>query len=147
MAEIDELKRLVATPRIRIPLAEFAMSFARSSGPGGQNVNKVNSKAVLRWSVLNSPSLPEQVRERFAVQYRSRITIGGELVIDSEEHRDQPSNIEACYDKVAAMIAAVAVPPKIRRATKPTKGSQRRRVEDKRKNSARKESRRFRPGD
>ncbi|HQU47046.1 MAG TPA: peptide chain release factor-like protein, partial [Pirellulales bacterium] len=63
--------------RIRIPLEEFEFTYARSSGPGGQNVNKVNSKALLRWPVRTSPSLPEAVRERFVGRYGNRITVEG----------------------------------------------------------------------
>ena len=129
---------------LTIPDSELRLSFARSGGPGGQNVNKVSSKAVLHFAVATSPSLPDDVRGRFLEAFRSRITNAGEIVIHSDEFRDQPKNIQACHDKLRAMIAAVLRPPKKRRATKPTKGSRVRRLNDKRARSQKKEGRRFR---
>src|SRR5262245_34105772 len=128
---------------LTIPDSELQMSFARSSGPGGQNVNKVSSKAVLHFAVATSPSLPDDVRGRFLETDRSRITNSGEIVIHSDEFRDQPKNIQACHDKLRSMIAAVLRPPKKRRATKPTHGSRVRRLNDKRARSQKKEGRRF----
>jgi len=135
---------LQISTNVKIPEAELRLSFARSSGPGGQNVNKVSSKAILHWDVLTSPSLPPDVRARFVQAYPTRITKAGEVVIHSEEFRDQPKNIQACYDKLRDMIVAVLRPPKKRRPTKPTKGSKVRRLNDKKVRSQRKEGRRFR---
>jgi ribosome-associated protein len=120
------------------------LSFARSGGPGGQNVNKVSSKAVLHWDVMNSPSLPPDVRARFIEAYPTRITKAGEVVIHSEEYRDQPKNIQACHDKLRDMILAVLRPPKKRRATKPTKGSKVRRLNEKKLRAQTKAGRQFR---
>ncbi len=133
---------LVVAPHIRIPREEFEFSFVRSSGPGGQNVNKVNSKAVMRWSPTKTPSLPEPVRERFLAKFASRITTEGELVLTSDRHRDQPSNIEDCFEKVREMLVSVATAPKKRRPTKPSKGSKERRLDSKRRDSAKKQGRR-----
>jgi ribosome-associated protein len=127
---------------IRIPLDEFEWSFARSGGPGGQNVNKVASKAVLRWNLAGSPSIPDEVKTRFCERFPSRITTQGELVLASELTRDQGRNREDCLEKLAAMVRAAALRPKVRRPTKPSKASKRRRVEGKRHQSARKASRR-----
>ena len=135
---------LQISSNITIPAAELRLSFARSGGPGGQNVNKVSSKAVLHWDVLNSPSLPPDVRERFTQTYPTRITKAGDVVIHSEEYRDQPKNIQACYDKLREMIVAVLRPPKKRRPTKPTKGSKVRRLNEKKLRSQTKAGRRFR---
>src|SRR5207244_4237574 len=74
-------KSVRISARISIPRAEFTFSFVRSSGPGGQNVNKVNSKAQLRWNVVGSPALPEDVRQRLVSRYARRITDRGELVL------------------------------------------------------------------
>lgn len=133
---------LDVAPHIQIPLEEFAFSFARSSGPGGQNVNKVNSKAVMRWNPTTSPSLPEGVRIRFLGQFRSRLTNDGELVLSSDRHRDQPSNIEDCYTKVREMLLAVAKAPKKRRPTKPGKAAKQRRLDSKKRESQKKQNRR-----
>jgi ribosome-associated protein len=135
---------LFIAPELRIPDAELRLSFARSSGPGGQNVNKVSSKAVLHFDVLTSPSLPQDVRERFLKHYASRITNAGEVVIHSDEFRDQPKNIKACYDKLREMIAAVLRAPKKRRPTKPTRGSKVRRLNEKKSRSQIKQGRRYR---
>jgi ribosome-associated protein len=133
---------LEVTPAIRIPLDEFSWSFARSGGPGGQNVNKVASKAVLRWDFAASPSVPDDVKARFRDRFPSRLTTEGELVLSSELTRDQGRNREDCLEKLAVMLRAAAVRPKVRRPTKPTKGSKRRRVEAKRHQAARKAGRR-----
>jgi ribosome-associated protein len=133
---------LEVTPAIRIPLDEFGWSFARSGGPGGQNVNKVASKAVLRWDFDHSPSVPEDVKARFRERFPSRLTTDGELVLASELTRDQGRNREDCLEKLAAMLRAAAVRPKVRRPTKPSKGAKRRRLEEKRRQSARKAGRR-----
>src|SRR5262245_57563384 len=135
---------LVVAPNLTIPDAELRLSFARSGGPGGQNVNKVSSKAVLHFAVATSPSLPDGVRQRFLQSYRSRITTAGEIVIHSDEFRDQPKNIQASYDKLRQMLLAVLKPPKQRRATKPTKGSKVRRLNDKKARAQTKAGRQFR---
>ena len=135
---------LQITPSIKIPDAELRLSFARSSGPGGQNVNKVASKAILHFDVLTTTSLPPDVRTRFLERYKTRVTNAGEIVIHSEEFRDQPKNIQACHDKLRDMILAVLRPPKKRRATKPTKGSKVRRLNEKKLRSQTKAGRQFR---
>lgn len=132
---------LAVNSRLQIPLAEFEFTYARSSGPGGQNVNKVNSKATLRWNLRGSPALPADVRERFLAAYGSRVTSEGDVLIVSQRYRDQAKNIDDCLAKLREMLAAVAVAPRKRRATRPTRGSKERRLKDKRASSARKQSR------
>ncbi len=138
----DEERVLFVPPAVRIPLAEFSFTFARSGGPGGQNVNKVNSKAVMRWRVLESPSLDERVRARFVEQNRHRMTDAGDLLLTSQRFRDQPKNIQDCYDKLRELLARAVAQPKRRKATKPTAGSRRRRLNDKRQRSETKQMRR-----
>lgn len=133
---------LNVTARLRIPFREFRWSVARSSGPGGQNVNKVNSKVILRWSPKETSHLPVDVLARFLTRYASRLTDEGELIISSDRSRDQPKNRAACLDKLAEMIRAVAVPPKVRRPTKPSAGSKRRRLAEKQQRSQTKQGRR-----
>jgi len=138
---------LDVTPRLRIPLREFRWSVARSSGPGGQNVNKVNSKVILRWSPRETTSLPADVLARFVTRYASRLTEEGELIITSEKSRDQPKNKFDCLEKLAEMIRAIAVAPKVRRATKPSLGSKKRRLADKQQRSQTKQGRQRPAGD
>ena len=123
---------LEVTPRIRISCGEFDWGVARSSGPGGQNVNKVNSKVMLRWPLLTSEGLPSDVRDRFVAAYKRRMTTEGDLVLTSERFRDQPKNVADCLEKLRDLLMAVAVAPKPRRVFKPSKASKRRRVESKR---------------
>ncbi|AGA27308.1 alternative ribosome rescue aminoacyl-tRNA hydrolase ArfB [Singulisphaera acidiphila] len=128
--------------RISIPLAEFQFDVSRSGGPGGQNVNKVNSKVLLRWSPATSPSLPEPVRARLLAALTSRLTREGELLVSSQRTRDQSRNLADCLAKVRELILAAATPPKIRRPSRPTHASKIRRVEAKGRRSATKQLRR-----
>ncbi len=133
---------LVINAQLRIPLREFHFSYARSSGPGGQNVNKVNTKTTLRWSVVDSPSLPESVRQRLQASYRHRITSTGDLLITSQRFRDAGRNVADCLEKLQRLLAGVASPPKRRKPTRPTRGSVERRLQSKQRQSRKKGHRR-----
>ena len=134
---------LVVTDSVRIPNHELDWSFARAGGPGGQNVNKVSSKAVLRWRALaTSAAIPVQAIERMRARFPSRFTANGDVLIKSQQYRDQERNREDCLEKLSEMIRAALVEPRPRKATKPTKGSQRRRLADKRRRSLQKRNRR-----
>ena len=137
---------LVINAQLRIPLREFQFSYARSSGPGGQNVNKVNTKATLRWPVVASPSLPEGVRRRLFARHGRRITSEGELVISSQRFREAGRNAADSLEKLRQLLAQVATPPKRRRATRPTRGSVERRLRGK-QHQARKKGQRRTPDD
>ncbi|MDX2037781.1 MAG: alternative ribosome rescue aminoacyl-tRNA hydrolase ArfB [Isosphaeraceae bacterium] len=128
--------------RIVIPESEIAVEVSRSGGPGGQNVNKVASKVQIRWNPAASASLPEPVRARLLAAVGSKLTKEGELLISSSRTRDQGRNLEDCLEKLRNLILASVKPPKVRRATKPTFGSQVRRVASKIKRSAAKKNRR-----
>lgn len=133
---------LRVTSSLAIPLGEFRFEFARSGGPGGQNVNKVNSKALLRWNPSESPSLPPAVKERLLRSVGSRLTKEGELLITSQLTRDQSRNVEDCLEKVRGLILAAAKPPRARRASRPTLASKERRIETKLRRSTTKKLRR-----
>ncbi len=126
--------------KLEIPDEQLQWSFSRSSGPGGQNVNKVNSKATLRWRRVPG-TLSAAAWGRFRVQAKRYLTSDDEVVIRSQEHRDQSQNIEACQAKLREMVLASLIPPKRRVATKPSLGSQRRRVDDKKKQGEKKRMR------
>lgn len=138
-------KYLVVNNKIKIPTDELHFTFARSSGPGGQHVNKTATKAVLRWPLKESPHLPEGVRNRFVRRYANRITSEGELLLNSQRYRDQARNVEDCLEKLRAMLAGVAYPPKKRKPTRPSKASKERRLKEKKRRSQRKQLRQSKP--
>lgn len=136
---------LEITPAWQIPLDEIEFTYCRSSGPGGQNVNKVSSKAVLRWGAMRSTHWLPGAQERFTQQFGSRLTKEGELVISSQTSRDQERNRADCLEKLRELLVAIAKPPKRRYATKPTKGSKQRRLNAKKNRSDVKNLRRAPP--
>src|SRR4051812_21364264 len=127
---------------IRIPIEEFHAEYSRSGGPGGQNVNKVNSKVQLRWRPADNTSLPEGVRGRVLRMLAPRLTKDGDLLVTSQRTRDQARNLADCLSKVRDLVLVAATPPRARRPTRPTAASQRRRVEAKQRHSASKKLRR-----
>jgi ribosome-associated protein len=129
-------------PKIAVPRRELVLSYARSSGPGGQNVNRVASKVTLRWDVAHTRSLPDDVRERFLRRFARRITGAGELVLSSQRHREQARNVDDCIGKLRAMLAAVELAPRRRTRTRPTRASIERRLTGKRERARRKRERR-----
>jgi len=136
---------LQITESIAIPMDEIEFTYSRSSGPGGQHVNKVNTKATLRWDIGATSALPEDVRQRALDRYASRISKEGHFLITSQRHRERERNTEDCLEKLRALLAAVVAVPKPRRKTKPSKASKQRRLQEKKRQSNKKEMRR-RPG-
>ncbi|MEK6248232.1 MAG: alternative ribosome rescue aminoacyl-tRNA hydrolase ArfB [Planctomycetales bacterium] len=132
---------LVVTPTLKIPLKELHFTFARSSGPGGQNVNKVNTKATLKWAVVRSTAMPASVRERFVATYPRRINKEGELILTSQRFRDQGRNVADCLEKLRLLLADIAVAPKRRKKTRRTKAANAQRLADKRARSEKKQRR------
>ena len=141
LAPIGESTPALEIPGVAaIPLSEIEITYARSSGPGGQNVNKVSSKARLRWNLVGG-RLSAEIVERFKTLYPSWVTESGEVVISSQISRDAPKNRAACLEKLRAAIFKASVKPKKRIPTKPTRGSVLRRLDSKAKNSAKKRER------
>lgn len=132
----------IINSQLQIPRGELRFEYARSGGPGGQNVNKVNSKATLRWNLEENQSLPVGVMTRLRGLAGSRLTDGGELLIVGQRFRDQPKNVEDCLEKLRELILKAAVQPRKRIKTKPTRGSVKRRLADKKAESQKKQSRR-----
>jgi ribosome-associated protein len=126
------------TPRIALSEEELEFEFLRASGPGGQNVNKVATAVRLRFEVRRSPSLPADVRRRLEKLAGRRLTAGGILVIDARRFRTQEQNRADALARLRELIARAAVPPKRRKATRPTRSSVERRLKRKRKKGERK---------
>ena len=132
---------IAVTDRVSIPDDEVRWEYARSGGPGGQNVNKVASKATLRWAVAASAAIPPDATARLLAAHPSHVTTEGEFLVTSQEYRDQERNRQRCEEKLADMVRAALTPPKPRKKTKPTKASQRRRLDDKKKQGQKKSTR------
>ena len=126
---------------MKIPESEFDLSFSRSSGAGGQNVNKVNTKVTLSWCIEDSKSISSFVKERFKKKYSRLYTSEGIVKITGQRFRTQARNISDCIEKLHEMLESVATPPKRRVATKPTKSSVNKRIENKKSNSKTKKNR------
>ena len=130
MLEIDD--------KIKIPIKEFRFSFARGSGPGGQNVNKLNTKVTLKWSVTKSPSLTDSLRERIQKKYPRKINNEGDMVIYSHRFRDQGRNVTDCLSKLQELIREAAKQNKRRVPTKTPYGAKKRRLNNKKFQAAKK---------
>ncbi len=124
---------------------EITESFIRSSGPGGQNVNKLATAVQLRFDVRHSPSLPHEVRARLERLAGKRLTRDGVLVITAQRHRTQERNREDALDRLVELVRAAAVRPTPRRPTRPTLGSKVRRLEGKKRRSDIKAGRQAKP--
>jgi ribosome-associated protein len=135
------MQDLVVRPDLSIPERELVWAAVRSSGPGGQNVNKVSSKVELRFDFEASSSLTHNVKIRLRGIAVHRLDGDGRILIVSQITRNQPQNLEDARQRLAELIARALVVPKKRRPTKPSKAAKRRRVENKRVQSQKKQSR------
>jgi ribosome-associated protein len=124
---------LIVSPNLGIEEGELEESFVRASGPGGQNVNKLSSAVQLRFDLLASPSLPEDVKQRAARLAGRRLTREGVVVILAQRFRTQERNRVDARERLLALLRQAADPPPIRRATKVPAAAKRRRLADKRK--------------
>lgn len=132
---------LFVSPSLTIPDDELQIAFARSSGPGGQNVNKVETQVELRWSLARSRSLNETDRAWLLQRLSTRLTSAGELLITSSLTRSQLQNRQDAADKMAEIIRLALVRPKRRRQTRPSRGSVERRLSEKKRHSEQKRTR------
>ena len=121
------------TPRLAIPASELRVDFVRSSGPGGQHVNKTSTQAQLRWNVWASSALRGDEKTLLSERLSSRLTSSGDLILSCDQARSRERNLEACCLRLSRLVAEGLRKAKPRRPTKPTRGSQRRRVEAKRR--------------
>ncbi|MCU0709786.1 MAG: aminoacyl-tRNA hydrolase [Pirellula sp.] len=135
------MEDLIITPHLTIPASELQASFARSGGPGGQNVNKVNSKAVLRWDLAQTQVLFPQTMHRLRALALNRITDEGVLVLSCQVHREQSRNLQACRDMLRGLLLEAMKPVIPRKPTRPSAGSKRRRLQEKKQTGEKKKNR------
>jgi ribosome-associated protein len=140
-SRLRHMTDLAAVPRIAIPETELEERFVLSSGPGGQNVNKVASAVELRFDVAHSPSLPDDVKQRLRALAGRRLSKNGVLVLRGNRFRDQQKNRADVRARLADLIARASIAPKARKATKPTRASRERRLTDKKSRSQLKQAR------
>lgn len=129
-------------PTLTIPPDELRMAFSRSSGPGGQNVNKVESRVELRWNVAESAALSERDRSWLLERLAAQLTTTGELIVTSERHRTQARNRADALEKLASTLRDALVRPKRRRPTRPGKRAVQRRLDEKKQRGELKRGRR-----
>ena len=124
---------------IKIKESELHLSFVRSRGPGGQNVNKVSTAVQLRYNILNS-DIPEDIKDRFCEKYKNRISKNGDVIILAQSHRTQSKNKIDAIKRLESLFSDIKIPVK-RIATKPSRSSQVKRIESKKKRSVLKKNR------
>lgn len=135
---------LVLSSQLVIPDEELEWKFIRSSGPGGQNVNKVASAAQLKFLLTRNTSLTPAVKARLRRLAGQRLTEGGDLLFKSMSERSQEQNRRAALERLEDLIRAALVEPKIRKKTRPTRASKERRIESKKRRGTAKRERRAR---
>lgn len=128
--DVDESNSLIVSSEIALPLDEIELSAIRAQGPGGQNVNKVSSAIHLRFNIPAS-SLPEPLKERLLGSNDQRISKDGVLIIKAQRARSQEKNKAEALQRLQEFLQAASFVPILRKATKPTRSSQRKRVESK----------------
>ena len=139
---------LVVNERVIVPARDLSWTASRASGPGGQNVNKVATKVTLRFDLGGTEALSRAQKARLRKLAGKRVDAQGALMINAQAERSQRQNLERARDRLRKLISKALVPPKYRVATKPTRSSKRRRMDEKRRRGEQKKARgRVRPVD
>lgn len=125
-------------PHVRVAKASLRYTFSRSSGPGGQAVNKVNSRAQLRVAVEAIDGLDDAARERLRSMAGGRLTEAGELLFDSDEHRSQAANRRACLQRLRALVGRAMIEPRVRKKRRPSRAMIEKRLQAKRRRAEKK---------
>ena len=136
------METLYVSPTLSIPLSELRFKFRRSSGPGGQNVNRLNTAVELQFDFVHSAVLSDEQRQQIAEKLAARLNSTGTLSIQSERFRTQGRNRADCLNKLAALLVEALKKPPKREKTKPSRAAQARRLDGKRRHSEKKKSRR-----
>jgi ribosome-associated protein len=139
--DADSHQAVSITPEFSIPLSELRFAASRASGPGGQHVNKTDTRIELRWNLLGSPSLNEEQRARLAARFAKRLNREGELVVVCAAERSQHRNRQIAIERFAGLLRTALTPRKRRVETAPTAASRTRRLSAKRKRADTKRSR------
>jgi len=132
---------LIVTPDVSIPDEEFEWKFIRSSGPGGQNVNKVASAVQLRFLLLRNSSLPTAAKNRLRRMAGQKLLDDGSILISARSERSQDQNRRDALERLAELIRVALIEPKIRKKTRPTLASKERRMESKKRRGTTKQGR------
>lgn len=135
-------EEIIITPELTIPVSEMEIFFSKSGGPGGQNVNKVNSKVFLRWPLSTSPRLTDEMRLKIQQSCRTYITEEGDILLYSDRFRTQKQNREDCLSKLQKILEVALRPQKARVKTRVSKANKERRLQDKKLRSKIKKNRR-----
>jgi ribosome-associated protein len=138
---------IIISREISIDEKEIDVDFIRSSGPGGQNINKVSTAVQLRFNIPQSPTLPEEVKNRLAELAGTRLSEKGEIIIEAKRFRTQSKNREDAIRRLIALITQAAQKPKVRKKTKPSVSASAARVSDKKKRGSLKKIRNYNPED
>ena len=132
---------MLKTNQIIIPWTEIEWTATRSSGAGGQHVNRTNSAVILRFSISKSLILNEMQKQKLLVRLQSRLAQGDEILLRIEDQRDQKSNKDRAYKLLCELVTKSLIDPKKRIATKPKKSAVRKRLNEKKRNSETKKNR------